>query len=73
MSTFWKAWDKALDQNPYLVLEIGFTRPTGWMVHVWNAHSVGIKAAPKIIETQSESRGIALRQAGKLLGDLCHK
>ncbi len=69
-AAFFKIWDEALNQRPHILLEIGFTRPTGWMIHVWDAEFVGIKAAKKIITVQSEKRVDAMKQAKKLLEEL---
>ena len=49
-------FEKALDRIPHLIFEIGYTRPTGWVVHLWNSSNVGIKNAVKIFSCQDESR-----------------
>lgn len=61
------AFDKAMDMRPHLLIEIGYSRPTDWMVHIWDATGVGIKEAPKIICTQDTSREEACRMAAEQL------
>jgi hypothetical protein len=61
------AFDNALNMRPHLLLEIGYTRPTDWMVHIWDATGVGISEAPKIITTQDTSRAGACRDAAEQL------
>lgn len=64
------AFDDALNVRPHLVFEIGYTRVTDWMVHVWDSTGVGIWAAPKIIYTQSPDRDEALSLAAAKLREL---
>lgn len=61
------AFDEALNVRPHLLFEIGYTRPTDWMVHIWDATDTGIKYAQKIISTQNVSRDEACREAAALL------
>lgn len=64
---FWQTWASAIDLKPYLSIEIGYTRPTDWMVHIWNSEGVGLAKAPKIIMTQNTSRAEAMMEAAKQL------
>lgn len=64
---FWQTWESAIDLKPYLSIEIGYTRPTDWMVHIWNSEGVGLAKAPKIIMTQNTSRAEAMMEAAKQL------
>lgn len=61
------AFDDALNVRPHLLIEIGYTRPTDWMVHIWDATGVGIADAPKIISTQDTIRDGACREAAEQL------
>lgn len=62
------AFDDALNVRPHLLIEIGYTRPTDWMVHIWDATGVGIAAAPKIIiSAQDVSRAGVCREAAEQL------
>lgn len=61
------AFDAAKDAHPHLLIEIGYTRITDWMVHVWDAHGTSIANAPKIISAQSPDRGEACREATEKL------
>ena len=47
-------FEYAKDQIPHLVLEIGYTRPTGYMIHMWDSTGTGIKSAKKIFTCQDE-------------------
>jgi hypothetical protein len=64
------AFDDALNVRPHLVIEIGYTRVTDWMVHVWDSTGVGIGAAPKIVTTQAHDRDEAMTRAALALRDL---
>lgn len=64
------AFKDALDLNPFLKLEIGYNRRTGWMVHVWNARGVEYSQAPKIICTQDEIADDAFAEATAKLREL---
>lgn len=56
-------FDEALNRQPFLVLEIGYTRITDWMVTVWNAQGVSLEYAPKVVQVQCYDRAEALAQA----------
>ena len=49
---FFRQWGDSLSKHPFLILEIGYTRPTDYVLHVWNSEGVGIKDAPKVIMIQ---------------------
>ncbi len=67
---FWLTWEDAISRHPFLLVEIGYTRATDWMVHIWNSEGTGIKNAPKIITTQRTSRADAMTEAANQLRDL---
>ena len=52
ITEFFAEWENALNHKPHLHMEVGYTRPTDYMVHIWDGTSVGIKNAPKIITSQ---------------------
>lgn len=63
-------FERALLVRPHLLLEIGFNRVTDWMVHIYDATGVGIKAAVMIIETHHCDREDAMRLAAKQLATM---
>ncbi len=64
------AFDDALNVRPHLVFEVGYTRVTDWMVHVWDSTGVGIGAAPKIVTAQAPDRDEAMTIAAAKLREL---
>lgn len=60
------AFDDALNQNPFLWIEIGYTRPTDWMVHVWD-RTRKTAGDSTIITTQSDNRNLAFYEATQKL------
>lgn len=50
-------FEDVLNSVPHLVFEIGYTRPTGWMVHLWNSSGVGIGDAKKIFSIHDGDDG----------------
>jgi hypothetical protein len=60
------AFDDALNQNPFLWIEIGYTRPTDWMVHVWD-RTRKTDDDSTIITTQSTDREAACQEATQKL------
>lgn len=56
-------FEQALDVRPHLAFEIGYTRPTDWMVHIWDSTGVGIGNAQKIICTQDTDKDKACADA----------
>jgi hypothetical protein len=54
-----EVYEAARDIHPHLLIEFGHNRITDWMVNVWDATGVGIKAAPKIICVQETDPGEA--------------
>ena len=63
-------FERALLKRPHLLIEIGYTRPTGWMVHIWDATGCGIKLAKKLICTQHDELAEACRQARARLQEI---
>jgi hypothetical protein len=57
---FMEAFDEALNENPFLWFELGYTRPTDWMVHVWD-RSGGQEE--KVLTTQAHNRDEACLMA----------
>lgn len=53
----------ALDLIPHLVFEIGYTRVTGWMVHVWDSTGTGIKDAKKVFTCQNDDVNICIGES----------
>jgi len=64
-ATLLAAFDDALYQCPSLWMEIGYTRPTDWMVHVWDRTRK--TDGGRIFTTQSTSRGEACAEATQKL------
>lgn len=64
LTKFMDAFDDALNWNPFLWLEIGYTRPTDWMVHVWDKSGGG---ELKVLEVQELSMEKACKKARKIL------
>lgn len=62
-----KVFKAALDVRPFLLFEIGYTRPTDWMVHVWDSANVGIARAECLFTVQSHDRDTAFFEAAQLL------
>lgn len=60
-------FEKLLNEQPYLAFEIGYTRTTDWMVHVWDYKGRSISESEKIIETQSYDREEACKLAREQL------
>jgi hypothetical protein len=58
------AFDDALNENPFLWFEIGYTRPTDWMVHIWDKRGGTEK---KIVCTQDTDRDAACELAAEKL------
>jgi hypothetical protein len=58
------AFDDALNENPFLWFELGYTRPTDWMVHVWDRR--GGKNEKIICEQDPDRDTACLAAAGKL-------
>jgi hypothetical protein len=58
-----KTFEDAKDRIPHLVFEIGYTRITGYMIHMWDSTGTGIKAAPKIFTCQDEDFEIVAKEA----------
>jgi hypothetical protein len=54
-----EVYEAARDIHPHLLIEFGHNRITDWVVNVWDATGVGIKAAPKIICVQETDPGEA--------------
>lgn len=62
-----EAFENAKDKIPHLVFEIGYTRTTGYMIHMWDSSGVGIKKAPKIFTCQDEDfEAIAIEAIEKI-------
>ncbi len=59
-----------LDLIPHLVFEVGYTRPTGWMVHVWDSTGVSISEATKILTCQDEDCSVCFNDATEKLNDI---
>lgn len=57
-------FDEALNQNPFLWFELGYTRPTDWMVHVWDRRG---GKNEKIITEQNPDRNMACHLAARKL------
>ena len=58
------AFDAATDVIPHLMFEIGYTRATDWMVHIWDKTG-GVEK--KLVTTQSYDREEACLEAIKEL------
>lgn len=56
--------DECHDYNSFLWFELGYTRPTGWMVHITDKQGGGEN---KIVCTQSEDREEACEEAALIL------
>lgn len=57
-------FDEALEYMPYLQFEIGYTRTTDWMVHIYNTAGGN---SVKVLEAQEVTREDACRHAAVLL------
>lgn len=57
-------FDEALEYMPYLQFEIGYTRTTDWMVHIYNKAGGN---SVKVVEAQEVTREDACRHAAVLL------
>ncbi len=61
---FFRLYDEALSINPYLYIEIAYTRPTDWMIHVWRKNGGYEKS---IFSVQELTRKKACKKAAKKL------
>ena len=64
LATLLYTFDQALNSTPHLWFELGYTRPTDWMIHIWDKTG---DTERKIITTQDTDRGSACQQATKQL------
>jgi hypothetical protein len=69
-AALFEAFEVALNLKPHLLLEVGYNRVTGWMVHVYDAADVGIENAKKVFCVQQESRIAAMKEAVGLLREI---
>lgn len=53
-------FDDAINKYPFLLFELGYTRVTDWMVHIWNKAG-GVEV--KILTTQAIEREDACEEA----------
>ena len=67
---FFQIVDEALNRRPHLLFEIGYNRITDWMVHVYDATGVGIKAAPLVITIQCREWTEAMTEAVAKINEL---
>ena len=58
--------EEALEVHPHLAMELGYTRPTDWMVHVWDSRGVGLQDAPKVVTTHGSLEHACLAATNEL-------
>lgn len=62
-------FEAALEERPYLLIEVGYNRVVDWMVTIWDASGCSIKDAPKVVSIQEGDRELACGMAYVALKD----